>query len=155
MHTYIWVGTSEWFWIIENFELLEFELSRFYCIFVIFSHKIGFDISCKETVCMKCQSLFSEKNKKNILEWCLLKYLPSMRRVNFNDLMTLANETIRMHSAEQSGPLLGLMLRACWVKFQQTTFWNVFLFSPENKIWHFMLIVFIWHDLHDQSNPIF
>ena len=32
MHTYISVGTSKWFWIIENFELLEFELSRFYCI---------------------------------------------------------------------------------------------------------------------------
>ena len=35
-----------------------------------FSKKIGFDISCKlspqETICMKCQSLFSGKNKKNI-----------------------------------------------------------------------------------------
>ena len=26
------IGTSKWFWIIENFELLEFELSRFYCM---------------------------------------------------------------------------------------------------------------------------
>ena len=34
----------------------------------IFSHKIGFDISCKlssmETICMKCQTLFSGKHKK-------------------------------------------------------------------------------------------
>ena len=35
-----------------------------------FFQKTGFDISCKlssmETSCMKCQILFSEKNKKNI-----------------------------------------------------------------------------------------
>ena len=35
-----------------------------------FSQKTGFDISCKlspkETICMKCQILFSGKNKKNI-----------------------------------------------------------------------------------------
>ena len=35
-----------------------------------FSQKTGFDISCKlsplETICMKCQMLFSGKNKKNI-----------------------------------------------------------------------------------------
>ena len=39
------------------------------CFF--FSQKIGFDISCKlspkETVCMECQSLFSGKNKKTII----------------------------------------------------------------------------------------
>ena len=37
-------------------------------MFSYFSMKIGFDISCKlspkETICMQCQSLFSEKNKK-------------------------------------------------------------------------------------------
>ena len=37
-----------------------------------FSQQIGFGISCKlslerETVCMKCQSLFSGKNKKTII----------------------------------------------------------------------------------------
>ena len=36
-----------------------------------FSQNTGFDISCKlslmETICMKCQILFSEKNKKNII----------------------------------------------------------------------------------------
>ena len=37
--------------------------------FSYFSQKTGFDISCKlslkETICMKCQILFSGKNKKN------------------------------------------------------------------------------------------
>ena len=37
-------------------------------IFSYFSQKIGFDISCilspEETICIKCQSLFSEKKKK-------------------------------------------------------------------------------------------
>ena len=46
---------------------------------LIFSQKIGFDISCKlsalETICMKCQILFSGKNKKNIPKCCLLKIL--------------------------------------------------------------------------------
>ena len=36
-----------------------------------FLQKKGFDISCKlspmETICMKCQSLFSGKSKKNII----------------------------------------------------------------------------------------
>ena len=38
--------------------------------FLIFSKKTGFDFSCKlspmETICMKCQILFSGKTKKNI-----------------------------------------------------------------------------------------
>ena len=47
--------------------------------------EIGFDISCKlsskETICMKYQSLFSGKNKKNISKCLLLKFLPSMQSV--------------------------------------------------------------------------
>ena len=39
--------------------------------FSYFYQKTGFDISCKlspvETICMKCQSLFSEKDKKNVI----------------------------------------------------------------------------------------
>ena len=42
--------------------------------------KTGFDISCKlcpiETICVKCQILFSEKNKKNITIYRLLKTSP-------------------------------------------------------------------------------
>ena len=38
---------------------------------VYISHKTGFDTSCKlspmETICMKCQILFSGKTKKNML----------------------------------------------------------------------------------------
>ena len=35
---------------------------------------------------MKCQNLFSGKNKKNILKCCLLKFLPSMRSANRYDV---------------------------------------------------------------------
>ena len=35
----------------------------------------------KETICMKCQSLFSGKNKRNAWKWRLLKLLPSMLSV--------------------------------------------------------------------------
>ena len=48
-------------------------------LFLIFSGN-RFDISCKlsamETICMKGQSLFSGKNKKNISACRLLKILP-------------------------------------------------------------------------------
>ena len=41
-------------------------------IFFLFSLKIGFGISCKlspmETICMKCQTLFSEKQKRKIFQ---------------------------------------------------------------------------------------
>ena len=49
----------------KNYSRRQFDL-----FFLIFPSKIGFDISCKlspqETICMKCQCLFSGKNKKNI-----------------------------------------------------------------------------------------
>ena len=49
--------------------------------FEAFSQKIGFGISCKlapqETICMKCQTQFSEKNNfKNITLVCRLMNLP-------------------------------------------------------------------------------
>ena len=48
--------------------------------FFLFFQKTGFGISCKlsplETICMKCQILFSWKNKKNISKCRLLKILP-------------------------------------------------------------------------------
>ena len=52
----------------KNFSRRHFEI---YIYISYFSPKIwGFDISCKlspqETICIKCQSLFSGKNKKNI-----------------------------------------------------------------------------------------
>ena len=46
-----------------------------YCSY--FSHKAGFDISCKlsamETFCMKCQNLFSGENVINLLSVELAK----------------------------------------------------------------------------------
>ena len=50
---------------------------QFEVFFLNFSQKMGFDFSCKlspqETICIKCQSLFSGKNKKNISNYYLLK----------------------------------------------------------------------------------
>ena len=47
-----------------------FSSQHFEIFFLIFPEKQGFDILCKfstlETICMKCQILFSGKNKKNI-----------------------------------------------------------------------------------------
>ena len=44
----------------------------------------GFDISCKlsplETICLKCQNLFSGKKKKSPI-CCLLKFLPRVLSV--------------------------------------------------------------------------
>ena len=57
------------------------------------SQKTGFDISCKlsplETVCMKCQNLFSGKNKKNISKCRLLKFLPRVLSGKSRFLMPL------------------------------------------------------------------
>ena len=51
-------------------------------IFFLFYTKVGFDIlwklSPKETICMKCQSIFSEENKKNIID---LPYAEFAKRV--------------------------------------------------------------------------
>ena len=51
--------------------------------FLIIPQKIVINISCKlspqETVCMKCQWLFSgEKKYKNFSKWCLRNILPSI-----------------------------------------------------------------------------
>ena len=55
--------------------------------FLIFSQKTGFDISWKlspnEKICMKCQILFSQKKKKNILMCHLLTFLPSMLSIKW------------------------------------------------------------------------
>ena len=55
-------------------------------IFSFFSQKIGFDISCKlspeETICMKCQSLYTVKIETNISKCRLLIFfLPRMQSV--------------------------------------------------------------------------
>ena len=52
-------------------------------IFLIFPRKqdLTFPVSC-----MKCQILFSEKNKKNISKYCLLKILPKVLSAKFEKL---------------------------------------------------------------------
>ena len=51
--------------------LCEMSIPVVVVVVVFSSQKTGFDISCKlstmETFCMKCQILFSGKNKKNII----------------------------------------------------------------------------------------
>ena len=53
--------------------------------FFFFSEKTNFEISCEssawQTIHMKCQDLFSLKNKKKILECCLLQILFGAVRV--------------------------------------------------------------------------
>ena len=50
--------------------------------FSYFSQKTGYDISCKlsskETICMKCQILFSGENKKNVIN---LSFAENAQRV--------------------------------------------------------------------------
>ena len=41
--------------------------NRLWQFIQIVSRKIGFESSCKETICMKCQSLFAGKNQENII----------------------------------------------------------------------------------------
>ena len=48
-------------------------------MFTNFSKKVGFDIS--ETICMKCQSLFSGKNKNNIINLSHAKFAQSVVKV--------------------------------------------------------------------------
>ena len=65
-------------------------------IFFYFSlRKTGFDISCKlsplETICMKCQNLFSRTNKNNISKCRLLKILPRVLSVK---VLSINSETI-------------------------------------------------------------
>ena len=51
-----------------------------------FSHKTGFDISCKlsplETICMKCQILFSGKIKKPKTDLSSAELAQGMVKVN-------------------------------------------------------------------------
>ena len=57
-----------------------------YFFFIFFTQETGFDIPCKlfplETICLKCQMLFSGKNKKSISKCHLLKILLSVLRIN-------------------------------------------------------------------------
>ena len=57
-----------------------FSRRHFEIFFLFFPQKTGSDISCKlspqETICMKCQILFFEKNKKKLSSICRLLKMP-------------------------------------------------------------------------------
>ena len=60
---------------------------RHFKIFFLFFQKIGFHTSCKfsplETICMKCQSLFSgENNKKNNISLSSAEFAQREIKVN-------------------------------------------------------------------------
>ena len=88
--------------------------------------KTGFDISCrlspntKEIIPMKCQTLFSGKNKKIISKF-MLKFLPSMLNVNSWNLKKLFIN---------------------WWQFE-----ILFFFFPENKIWYFCNLFGVDHNV--------
>ena len=69
----------------SRYDLNKYSADDKLVIFFLFFPKTGFDISCKlspmETICMKCQNLFSGKNKKNISKCRLLKILPRVLSV--------------------------------------------------------------------------
>ena len=81
--------------------------------FSYFSLKTGFDISCKlspmETIYMKCQNLFSGKNKKNITICHLLKILPTELSVNE---VVLTSSTVGSLPVSITLALAGLVLSA-------------------------------------------
>ena len=75
-------------------------------------------VSCVETVCMKCQSPFSGKNKKNISKY-LLKFLPSMQSINF--------------SLNKSILLLVDVSKNCWISANSVN-------SDQTRIQHLIVV---------------
>ena len=65
--------------------LKKLSIQQFKIFFYYFSQKLSFDISCKlfpqETMCMKCQSLVSEKNKKNIINYLSAEFVKRVLKV--------------------------------------------------------------------------
>ena len=73
---------EEWIRWKKNMSIPSFESAIMNNVFnQVFKLTIFFLIFSQETICIKCQSLFSGKIKKNMLECCLLKFLPSMQSV--------------------------------------------------------------------------
>ena len=60
-------------------------------MYFYFSQETGFDISCKlsplETICMKCQILFSGENNKNIISLRSAEFAHSMVSVNIKTVI--------------------------------------------------------------------
>ena len=92
-------------------------------IFSYFSRKTGFDISCKlspmETICMKCQILFSGTNKKNII---LSSVEYAHRVVEANNELLHVHIDIICRAVTQC--FLGTFSRRLPVWMKQSTIWG-------------------------------
>ena len=98
-------------------------------VIIFFTKKTGFDISCNrkldltfhamETICMKCQILFSRKNEKNISKCPLLKILPrvlSFKVCTIKSRMSLcmAKPTIKLVQRNRSVCTLWVCTSVVW-----------------------------------------
>ena len=54
-----------------------------------FSQKIRFELSCKLTVCMMCQTLFSGKNKKNVIILSSGEFAQRVVKIKISDSIIL------------------------------------------------------------------
>ena len=112
--------------------------------FSYFSQKTGFDISCKlspkETICMKCQTLFSGENKKNISKCRLLKFVPSMLSIEvFYAIFLKKCMTFLWGKSEQKCAALFPGIEKYYILSTKKYF---FFFRKYicSKVWHFKLI---------------
>ena len=102
-----------------------------------------------ETICMKCQIPCPGKNnRKNIWICRLLKILPSVLSVKIYNLFIMLmwrglTFWIYLFNAKHAGKNSADDTEIC------------FLFLLENRLWHFMQIVSIWVNLHDNVKACF
>ena len=85
-------------------------------------------------ICIKCQSLFSGKNKKNISKCRLLKFLPSILSVNGSIFLL---ELAASGSASYKWTDEMSLNKAQFVADDILIFYLLSFFS-DNKTWHFM-----------------
>ena len=133
--------------------------------FLILCVKIGFDILCKlspkETICMKCQILFSRKNKKNISKCHLLLFVPSMWSIKATShprhmdiavnvlCMWVLNSHVFMAHQCTLGAAICHQVPPCPLHTQPRTlgvwirYTNVWKFS-QTKIWTHILCLASW-----------
>ena len=95
--------------------------------------KTGFNISCKlspmETICIKCEILFTRKNKKNISKCLLLKILPRLLSVNSQECMSRAVTLENMPSDRNAQRRFR---SACaFVQFDKNLHWTIFLIAKD------------------------
>ena len=145
-------------------------LSRFYdavsnaSFWDYWQNDISFKMTTLKTDWMKCQILFSGKNKKNISICYLLEILPRVLSLNlhsggdvfpFTGPLQLTSWSEGQRTILTSFLPVMLMLSTLCNVFNRQHFYIIFLFFRENRFWHFMQIVSIGDNLHEISNPVF